>query len=560
MTQQFNGEPFTSTGPKLLLDGRSIPADRTLLSVFLERVAADADRVALHFLGREFTWNELDRWSEAFAAHLREVGVRPGDRVAVQLQNSPQFLIATLATWKLGAAVALVGPMYRVTETRSLLLISGATLLITHIDNWESDGREAIDGTSVTRVITTDLRDLGAVIPESLDTEPRLEDPADADDFAMILRERAGSRVPSAGHAVPEDVAIIAFTSGTTGPVKGTITRHRNLTHGTASWTSCSGLDHHSHVMLSIAPYVHITGLVGNIGAWIWSGCTMVSQPRFDPVGALRLVERHGVTWIVGAATVFTALLQADAKHDFDTATLVSLVSGGAPIPATLEQRLLDAFGADLRPGYGMTETTTAGTVTFAGQRARIDSDSGVISVGQPATGISIRIRGEGDEILGPGAPGEVLIKGANIVDGYWELPEESSRTITGGWLHTGDVGFLDEQGWLYLVDRTKNMIIASGYKVWPREVEEVLYTFPNIREAAVIGVPDDYRGETVKAYVSLRDPEAGIAIDALEAHCREQLAAYKAPRIIEVIEELPKNTNGKIQHRELRRRHSESR
>ncbi|MGO1542788.1 MAG: class I adenylate-forming enzyme family protein [Gulosibacter sp.] len=558
MITHTNDTPFTSVGPKLLFDGRSVPTDQTLLTVFARRAVEAKDRVALHFFGRDFTWSELNESSDAFAAYLEVSGIGSGDRIAVQLQNSPQFLIATLAAWKVRAAVALIGPMYRVEETRHLLSLSGAKLFITQIDNWETDGREAIEGTEVHRVVTSDLRDMAITLPERLNTGPRPTNPTDSTDFLELLDQYAGQSPKTSGYAMPEDLAVVAFTSGTTGPAKGTLTRHRNLLHGVSTWTSCYGVDHDSHVMLSLAPFVHITGVVGNIGAWIWSGCKMVSQPRFDPSESLKLVEEQRVTWTVGAATVYTALLHAHGQHAYDTTTLVSLISGGAPIPATLEQRLLDAFDAELRPGYGMTETTTAGTLTFAGQRPRTDPETGVISVGQPVTGVSVRIQGDDGEILGPGESGQVLMKGPNVIDGYWQSPEDSAKTFVDGWLRTGDVGFLDEDGWLYLVDRTKNMIIASGYKVWPREVEEAIYKYPNIREAAVIGVPDDYRGETVKAYVSLRDKDADFDTKALTSFCREHLAAYKVPRLIEVISEVPKNSNGKIQHLELRKLHAE--
>lgn len=547
--------PFTSTGARLLLDGRRIPMDETLLSIFKHQVAQSGDGPAVHFLGREFSWREFDDASDAFAAALQDGGIRARDRVAIQLQNSPQFLIALLGIWKAGGAAALIGPMYRVAETKQLLQISGAVTLITQIENWQRDGHEAIRDTGVVRVITSDLRDWAGVVPPHLDATARLDNPSDTDDFTNLVEQFAG-RAPESMPCSPADHAIVAFTSGTTGPAKGTHTVHSNLLHGSAAWTNCYGVDHDSHVMLSLAPYVHITGVIGNIGAWIWSGCSMVILPRFNPAHALQLVEELRVTWTVGAATVYTALLQTRETRDFDTSSLDILISGGAPIPATLEARLADAFGADLRPGFGMTETTTAATVTYAGQPVRVDSESGIVSVGQPTTGVSIRIKGDGGEILGPQESGEVLVHGPNVIDGYWENPEESAKTFEDGWLHTGDVGFLDEDGWLYLVDRTKNMIIASGYKVWPREVEEVIYRFSNVKEVAVIGVPDAYRGETVKAFVSLRDPNTEIDHGALIAHCREVLAAYKVPRLVEVIAELPKNANGKIQHLELRKRH----
>lgn len=545
--------PFTSHGSRLLLDGRRIPFDETLLSIFAQRVDDFGDRAAVHFLGRDFSWRELDSSSDAFAVALQDQGFQPGERVAIQLQNSPQFLAALIGIWKAGGAAALINPMYRVAETKQLLQISGATTLITQLENWQRDGHEAIANTGVSRVITSDLRDWAVVVPDQLNQAPRLPNVDDAEDFTGMV-ERFAGRTPAAVPCLPQHTAIIAFTSGTTGPAKGTHTVHSNLLHGSASWTNCYGVDHESHVMLSLAPYVHITGVIGNIGAWIWSGCKMVVLPRFDPIQALEIVEALRVTWTVGAATVFTALLQVADKANVDTSSLDILISGGAPIPATLEGRLTEAFGADLRPGYGMTETTTSCTVTYAGQRVRVDAETGVVSVGQPTTGVSVRIKGEDGRILGPHETGEVLVSGPNVIDRYWENPAESSKTFEKGWLHTGDVGFLDADGWLYLVDRTKNMIIASGYKVWPREVEEVVYRFDNVKEAAVIGVPDEYRGETVKVFVSLRDPQQTLDDKVLIAFCRENLAAYKVPRLIEVLDDLPKNANGKIQHLELRK------
>ncbi len=520
--------------------------DPTLVDMFAHHSARHGSDIALRFFDIAFSWHEIDDASDAFARYLAVVGVDRGDRVALQLQNCPQFLISLLGAWKRGAAVVLIGPMYRTEETHGFLRKTSPLVLVTHPDLWEDVGRSAREGTTVAHVVTTDHRDLlSADQPELIRFE-------DATTLCDVLENFAAGRDP---RQLPgaDDLAVIAFTSGTTGSAKGSRTLHRNLSFAATRWTASSGVAGPGHVMLSVAPYVHITGTVANIAAWIVTGCEMVQMYRFDPARAIDLLIAHEVTWMVGAATVYIAMLQVAEQRAPHAYTIRNMLSGGAPIPWPLVERLRTTFGAELGPGWGMTETTTLGTTTPHGELIRRDDATGVISVGTPSPCVAIRIVDESNAPLPPRAHGEVLISGPNIVDGYWDDPAESEKAIVDGWLHTGDVGFVDEDGWLYLVDRTKNMIIASGYKVWPREVEEVLCRIPGVREAAVIGVPDEYRGETVRAFVA---PSSGAPLDteAITTFCREHLAAYKVPRIVSVVEEIPKNANGKVQRDELRR------
>ena len=262
---------------------------------------------------------------------------------------------------------------------------------------------------------------------------------------------------------------------------------------------------------------------------------------RFDAARALELIERHRVTFTTGAITVFIALMDAPEAGERDTSSLRTIVSGGAPIaPATVEA-FEERFGTYIHNIYGLTETTSPSHCVPMGTRAPVDPTSGALSVGVPIYGTVVRVVGEDGRDLPAGEVGEIVTSGPQVVPGYWGRPEESERAIPGGALHTGDVGFMDADGWFYVVDRKKDQINAAGYKVWPREVEDVLYGHPAVREAAVVGVPDAYRGETVKAFVSLR-PGARVDADELIAFCRERMAAYKYPRVVELVDELPED------------------
>jgi long-chain acyl-CoA synthetase len=303
-----------------------------------------------------------------------------------------------------------------------------------------------------------------------------------------------------------------------------------------------------------VAPFFHITGLIGNLAAGLLAGMPIVMSYRFEADTALDLIERHGVTFTVASLTVFIALMNASTADRRDLSRFTKVLSGGAPIaPATVEA-YEKKFGAYIHNIYGLTETTSPSHCVPLGTRAPLDPASGALSVGVPIFSTIVHVVDEQGADLPPGEVGEFVTSGPQVVSGYWEKPDETEHAIPGGVLHTGDVGFMDEDGWFYLVDRKKDLINASGYKVWPRDVEDVLYGHEAVREAAVVGVPDEYRGETVKAFVSLK-PGESVTEDSLIAFCKERMAAYKYPRRIEFVEELPKTASGKILRRELRAR-----
>jgi long-chain acyl-CoA synthetase len=352
-------------------------------------------------------------------------------------------------------------------------------------------------------------------------------------------------------------VAFLVYTSGTTGPPKGAMNTHRNVVYNAEVYRRWVGLTP-DDVVLAVAPLFHVTGLVAHLAVALLLPMPLVLGYRFDAAVMAELAERHRATWAMGSITAFIALMNNPDAVKRDLSSMTKVGSGGAPIaPSTVEQ-FERAFGAYIHNIYGLTETTSPSHGVPWGRRAPVDPTSGALSVGVPVCGYTVRIVDEERNELPVGEVGELVTEGPGVVSGYWNKPEESANALPQGRLHTGDVGFMDSDGWFYLVDRQKDMIVASGYKVWPREVEDVLYQHPAVRETGVVGVPDSYRGETVKAFVSLK-AGAGVEPEELIAFCKERMAAYKYPRQVEIVDEIPKTVTGKVLRRELRNQASSS-
>ena len=478
------------------------PEHPSALAMFAANARRMPDAPAIHYRDETLTFAQLDERTSACAAALARRGVGRGDRVALCLQNVPEFVIVALAAWKAGGIVVPVNPMLKEREVRTIVEDCEPTIFVAEAD-----------------------------VPD-------------------LTRGYAGQSPPEPGLG-PDDIAFLTYTSGTTGPPKGAMNTHGNVVFSSQAyreWIGIGGDD----VILGAAPLFHITGLIAHIGLALLTGAALVLDYRFDADRALALIERHGVTFTTGAITVFIALMNAESKRD--TSTLRAILSGGAPVAPSTVAAFKERFGIYIHNVYGLTETTSPSHCVPIGARAPVDATSGALSVGVPIYGTVVRVVGDDGRELPAGEVGELVTSGPQVVPGYWGRPEESERAIPGGRLHTGDVGFMDRDGWFYVVDRKKDQINAAGFKVWPREVEDVLYGHPAVREAAVVGVPDGYRGETVKAFVSLR-PGASADADELIAFCRERMAAYKYPRIIEFVDELPKTASGKVLRRVLRDR-----
>jgi long-chain acyl-CoA synthetase len=522
------------------------------LAMFSACAQRDPEAPIIRYFDGVLTRRELDELSGAFAAALAEAGFSAGERVALFLQNVPQFIIAMLGTWKAGGIAVAVNPMNKDRELDLILRDSGAAVLVCLEDLYSGVARQVIGGTDVRLVITTsaldhqsggDERILGGIKRLSCDG---------TQDLTELTRRFRGQQPPALAPA-PDDVAFLTYTSGTTGPPKGAMTTHRNVVFNAQTYRDWIGIGP-DDVILGVAPLFHITGSIGHVALSLLTGAPLILMYRLDPAVALETIRDAKVTFTVGSITVFIALMNAPNASREALATLTKIYSGGAPIPPSTITAFQDTFGQYIHNIYGLTETTSPSHAVPLGGTAPVDEASGALSVGVPVYSTIVRIVGDDGQDLPAGEIGELVTEGPQVVPGYWHKPEETAKALPGGALHTGDVGYMDRDGWFYIVDRKKDQINVSGYKVWPREVEDVLYEHEAVREAAVIGVPDPYRGETVKAYVSLKAGRT-VTPEELMAHCRQKLAAYKYPRQLEILSEIPKTVTGKILRRELRGR-----
>jgi long-chain acyl-CoA synthetase len=513
-------------------------------------VAARPDDPAIKYFDGTLSWRELDEQSTALAAGLLANGFQRGDRLAVYLQNVPQFVIAMLAAWKAGGIMVSINPMNRARELNYQLTDSGAKVLLCLEALYDSVARTVVPDTDVALVLTTSELDY-----QTRD-DPRLFDGISrarhegTTDLGELIEAHRGESVPDVSYA-KDDVAFLTYTSGTTGVPKGAMNTHGNVCFTAQVYRDYIGVGTEGSV-LGIAPLFHITGLIGHIGVSLLSGSALILAYRFEPQVVLDTIREHRPTFTIGAITVFIALMNAPGFSREDFASFEYIYSGGAAIAPSVAEAFEKATGLPIHNAYGLTETTSPMTATPRGVASPVDPTSGAFSVGCPVNNTVVRILDEEGEPVPLGEVGEICADGPQVVLGYWNKPKETEESLPGRVLHSGDVGFMTPEGWVFIVDRKKDMINASGYKVWPREVEDVFYGHPAVREVAVVGVADEYRGETVKAYISLK-PGSEATPEELIAFAKERMAAYKYPRSIELVGELPKTVTGKILRRELR-------
>lgn len=522
------------------------------LAMFRAAVTRNPDGDAVRYFDGRITLRELDELSDAFAVGLLDSGLTAGDRVALYLQNVPQFVIGLLGTWKAGAIAVPINPMNRARELELLLTDSGARVLVCLQSLYRDVAADVVGRTGVQTVVTTsELDHQSRDDPRAFGGSARIDVPGTVDMVELTARFRG--QAPPPVSFTPEDTACLTYTSGTTGPPKGAMNTHGNVVFNSQAYRAWCNLTA-DDVVLGVAPLFHITGLIAGVTTSLLLGAPLVLFHRFEPSLAIDVVREERPTFTVGSITVFIALMNAPNAERDALASLTKIWSGGAPIPPSTVKAFSAAFGQYIHNIYGLTETTSPSHGVPAGADAPVDEASGALSVGVPIYNTVVRIVGDAGEELPPGEIGEIVTSGPQIVSGYWNKPEETERAIPGGALHTGDVGYMDADGWFYIVDRKKDQINAGGYKVWPREVEDVLYEHGAVREAAVVGVPDEYRGETVKAYVSLRPGRTADEAELI-AFCKERMAAYKYPRHVEFLDEIPKTVTGKLLRRELRAR-----
>lgn len=549
MSSHYAGKPWLQAYAPYVPHELPLPK-KSMIDCFEDSVRRHPDRAAVFYFDRSISFQELDEMAESFAALLAEWGVGKGDRVALYLQNDPQFLIAQYGAWKRGAIMVPLNPMFKEKELEYHLNDSGARVLVCLESLYAAVAREVIPRTKVEYVITTSEADLlpeGA--GESLGKKERF---AETFDLMEALQKHRNRRAPRE-EVTPEDVACLVYTSGTTGPPKGAMNLHRNIAFNAEVYRTWMQLGD-GDCVLGVSPLFHITGIVDHVAVAGLAGIPLVLFHRFDVKEMLRLIEKWKPTFTVGAITAYIAWMNHPDADGFDLSSLKKCYSGGAPIAPSITEQFMEKFGIYIHNIYGLTESNSPTHGVPFGSRAPVDPESGALSVGVPVPNCEAKVVDLTDPSreVAPGEIGEFAVRGPMIFAGYWEKPEETKKAFHDGWFLTGDVVKMDEQGWFYVVDRKKDMIIVSGFKVWPRDVEDVLYKHPAVKEAAVVGVPHPYRGETVRAYVSLKEGWQ-VTEEELIRFCKERMANYKYPREIVFLEEVPKTATGKFLRRELR-------
>lgn len=521
-----------------------LPSDATGLDVFR---SAPPEAPALFYFDAVLSYAEVDELSDQLAGWLSEADVRAGDRVAIILQNSPSFVIATVAAWKRGAIVVGLNPMYRKAELEKLFADCKPRAIVCLGEQWPIVVEAAAGLMDPDNVLWASGREFQRRNDERV-LPPDAEGPS-AQALSRIFAEPA--RPAAAAGIHPDEVALLLYTSGTTGVPKGAMLTHRNLVHNALLSVAHFELGAQSRIF-GVAPLFHVTGFELQLLGAFAAGAAQILAYRFQPAVVLDAFVEHRPTFIIGAITAFIALMNRPDATPAHFASFDRIYSGGAPIAPAVVEAFRQRFRRSIRTSYGMTELTAPSHLAPADGPIPVDPQSGALSIGIPIPGTDVIVVDDARRPLGTGEVGEIVVRGPAVMAGYWGKPDETAEVLIQGWMHTGDIGFFDEEGWFYLVDRKKDMISASGFKVWPREVEDVLYAFPGVREAAVVGAPDAYRGETVIAYVSAQ-PGAALDPAALTGFCRERLAAYKCPTRIEILPELPKTASGKITRNTLK-------
>lgn len=526
----------------------------TGLDLFERAVDLYPNQDAFYYFDRSFTYKEIDELSSKLAIGLKELGVVQGDRVIVQLQNIPQYLIALYAIWKIGAIVVPLNPMYREHELKFYISDCDAKVFIT-MESCYDQVEKLLPLTPLEHIITTSELDyLGSQeIPSNLRGSAKINNLASID-LIGIIKDISFTEFKPPLLSI-DDPGYLTYTSGTTGPPKGAINTHGNIVFGASIYHHACTFNNQD-VVIGVAPFFHVTGAIGHLAIASMARVPVIGTFRFDAGELLRLIEKWKGSMMIAPLTAYIALLSHPNIHNTNLKSLRVLLSGGAPVPDGFIKKFENATGLYIHNWYGLTETTSPAIITPPGQKSPVDPQTGALAIGVPVPNTDVYIKDVfNSDILEIGSVGEIVIKGPMVVPGYWNKPEDDAKTFKNGYLHTGDVGMMDDEGWFYFVDRKKDLINVSGYKVWPREVEDYLFQHPAIQEACVIGVPDSYRGETVKAYIVLMSDYIGkISEQDLIDYCKEHMAAYKYPRIVEIVENIPQTYTGKKLKRLLRK------
>jgi len=480
-------------------------------------VADDPERPAVKLDDVVLNYGALEAGVARAAGLLRSRGVEPGDRVGMQLPNVPYFPIVYFGALRIGAVVVPMNPLLKDREVAYHLSDSGSKVLVA----WHGFAEAAEAGC------------------EQAGAECILAAPGE---FEQLLG--GADPVEEVVDRADDDPAVIIYTSGTTGTPKGATLMHTNLASGAETARELVDAQP-GWVALATLPLFHVFGMNSVMNVAVRARGLLTLLPRFEPAKALEIIERDKVNSFAGVPTMYTALLNHPDRDQHDLSTLELCVSGGSALPVEVLRGFDEAFGAKVLEGYGLSETTGMGSFNVP------DRDRKPGSIGVPVGGTEMKVVDDDDNDVPQGDPGEIVMRGPFVMKGYWNKDEATEEVMRGGWFHTGDVATVDEEGYFFIVDRKKDLIIRGGYNVYPREIEEALYEHPAVREAAVIGVPHEAMGEEVGAAVALKEG-AEATEDELRSFMKERVAAYKYPRVIWFVDDLPKGPTGKILKREV--------
>lgn len=516
------------------------------------------ETTAIIFQNYKLTYRELQKQVEVAAANLRANGIQPGDRVAIMLPNLPQTYVSFWAVAKAGAVVVMTNPLYMENELIHQLNDSGAKCLITADMIWPKikDLRIRL---GVKKYFVTTIAD-GLRFPQSIlfrfkerKRDYGLQfDHQSVQPFINLLKGKERLSTPINDPA--ETLIALQYTGGTTGTPKGAMLTHTNFNANAMQITEAlkAGLNKH-HNFLAVLPLFHVYGLSTCLVLPAVVGGSTHIMARFNPIEVLKCIQKNKITLFPGAPSVYIALLQHKDVEKYDLTSLDIAISGSAPMPVEYINMFKKKTGGEIIEGYGLTEATPITNLNpYLGERK-----AGSIGLPLPSTLCNIVDMELGITPLRPGEPGELIIKGPQVMKGYWKRPDATGNTVRNGWLYSGDIAIMDEQGYVFIVDRKKDMVLVGGYNVYPREVDEVLFAHPKIKEAVSVGVPHKTRGEILKTYIVLKPGEKLSKNDVI-AYCRSKLANYKVPKQVEFRDELPKSNVGKILRRTIRKEEEE--
>ncbi|HEV2138778.1 MAG TPA: long-chain fatty acid--CoA ligase [Nitrososphaerales archaeon] len=510
----------------------------------------------LHYQGRTMTYSEVDELSSKFASGLLGLGLKKGDRVGIFSPNTPQFVISYFGILKAGGIVVPCSPLYKERELEAQLRDSGATMVVAANDVVRGNDLFASlegcrDRLGLAKIITASVTDYLPGIKRSLAGLAKVKNLKRKNTVAFVDVISKSHPIEAPANANPiEDVAVLQYTGGTTGVSKGAILTHYNLLSAAAIAATTLPMTQ-TDVCLAVLPLFHIFGMTGVMNAPLWAGGEIVLLPRFEIKEVMAAIQKEKVTVFCGVPTMYVAINHHPDVAKFDLKTVRLAFSGGAPLPIAVRRKFNELTGGNLVEGYGLTESSAVGTTNpFRDGSPR----EGSIGFPFPSTDAKIVSLDDPSSELAVGEIGEFALKGPQIMTGYWNNESETGLVMKDGWLLTGDIARMDDDGFFYIVDRKKDMVSVGGLKVYPREVEEVLFEHPAVKEAAVIGIPDQYMGEIVKAFIVLKDPSSKDRAEGeILEFCKGKLAKYKVPRNFEFVPDLPKTLVGKVLRRKLK-------